>query len=195
MSITKTPLAPTSPAGADNAHATPAAASTPADALAVSDANAGKFELNPKLIVPFVQSVKNVLSTMAGVQTTVERPHFKTTHCAEYDYSGIIAFSGKIIGTVVVSFQREAAIALVAAFAGDKIEPETPDFADAIGELANMISGAAKKDLGSMASISVPSVIMGKNHTVFRPHDIPCLVIPCMTPVGNFAVEVSLKSA
>ncbi len=82
----------------------------------------------------------------------------------------------------------------MSAFACCEIEPDTADFADAIGELANMIAGAAKKDLGNLANISVPSVVMGKGHTICRPHDIPCLVIPCKTAVGDFAVEVSIKS-
>jgi chemotaxis protein CheX len=157
-------------------------------------APATKIVFDPKLIVPFVNSVRSVLSTMAGMQTTVERPRMKSGNGPEHDYSGIISFSGSVIGTVVVSFGREAAIKLVQAFACCDVQPDTADFADAIGELANMIAGAAKKDLGNDSTISVPSVIMGKGHTVCRPSDIPCLVIPCKTDVGDFSVEVGLKS-
>ena len=150
--------------------------------------------IEPKLIVPFVNSVRSVLSSMAGVETTTDRPRLKTTGGPEYDYSGIISFSGSIVGTVVVSFHRDAAIKVVAAFAGCDVAPDTADFADAIGELANMIAGAAKKDLGSAASISVPSVVMGRGHIIGRPGDIPCVVVPCKTAFGDFAVEVSIKS-
>jgi len=68
------------------------------------------------------------------------------------------------------------------------------DFADAIGELANMIAGSAKKDLGHTASISVPNVVIGGGHIIARLSEVPCLVIPCRTPVGNFAVEVNIKT-
>lgn len=153
-----------------------------------------KAEIDPKLVVPIVNSVRNVLSTMAGVQTTVGRPHFATgNESAEYDYSGIIGFSGKLVGSVVVSFPREVAIKLVAAFAGGSLAPDSSDFADAIGELANMIAGAAKSNMGANANITVPNVITGKGHRVSRPSDVPCLVIPCSTPIGNFAVEVAIK--
>jgi len=149
--------------------------------------------INQKLIIPFVSSVRDVFTTMVNVQTTVERPHFKTAPNPCYDVSGIIGFSGEIVGSVVVSFQREAAVKLVAAFAGMEMQPEDPDFADAIGELANMIAGRAKKDLGGNAAITVPSVIIGHGYTVARLSDVPCLIIPVKTDVGDFAVEINIK--
>jgi chemotaxis protein CheX len=82
---------------------------------------------------------------------------------------------------------------LVKAFAGSEFPLESPDFADAIGELANMIAGGAKKDLGAAASITCPNVIIGKGHHIARLSGVPCLVIPCSTPVGDFAVEVCIK--
>src|SRR4051812_30178471 len=140
--------------------------------------------INPKLIVPFVNSVRNVFNTMVGVQTTVERPTLKSGPVVSYDVSAIIGFSGQVIGSVVVSFQMAAALSLVKAFAGADIAADSPDFPDAIGELANMIAGSAKKDLGATASITCPSVVLGPNHVIARLRGVPCLVIPCKTPVG-----------
>lgn len=151
--------------------------------------------INPKLIVPFVNSVRNVFNTMVGVQTTVERPMLKTNASVSYDVSAIIGFSGQVIGSVVVSFQMAAALSLVKAFAGADIAADSPDFPDAIGELANMIAGSAKKDLGATASITCPSVVLGASHVIARLRGVPCLVIPCKTPVGDFAVEVNMKQA
>lgn len=149
--------------------------------------------INPKLIVPFVNSVRNVFSTMVKVPTEIDRPHVKNATNASYDVSSIIGFSGDIVGSVVVSFQLEAAKKFVAAFAQMELEVDTPDFADALGELANMIAGNAKKDLGCKASISTPSVIVGTGHHIARLSDVPTLIVPCRTPVGDFAVEVSIK--
>jgi chemotaxis protein CheX len=160
---------------------------------ATSDTGSKPLQINPKLIVPFVNSVRNVFNTMVGVQTTVERPGIKAEPVVSYDISAIIGFSGHVIGSVVVSFQKAAAVELVKAFAGMEIDPNSPDFADAVGELANMIAGSAKKDLGGAASITCPSVILGSGHIIARLRDVPCLVIPCHTPVGDFAVEVNMK--
>ncbi|MGC3957494.1 MAG: chemotaxis protein CheX [Verrucomicrobiota bacterium] len=150
--------------------------------------------IDPKLIAPFVNSVRQVFATMVKVQTTLERPHLKSQPAPSYDVSGIIGFSGQITGSVVVSFQMQAATKLVEAFAGMALEPGTADFADAIGELANMIAGSAKKrPRRALASISVPNVIIGPGHVIARLSDVPCIVIPCKTPVGDFAVEINIK--
>ncbi|MFN4242803.1 MAG: chemotaxis protein CheX [Tepidisphaerales bacterium] len=159
----------------------------------MSTTTASPPTINPKLIVPFINSVRQVFATMVKVPTTVERPHLKTAPAPQYDVSSIIGFSGDIVGSVVVSFQKAAAVQLVSAFAGMPIDPDSPDFADAVCELANMIAGSAKKDLGHNASITVPSVILGHGHQIARLSDVPCLVVPCKTPVGDFAVEVNIK--
>jgi chemotaxis protein CheX len=149
--------------------------------------------INPKLIVPFVNSVRHVFKTMVNVESTINPPRLKANPCPSYDVSGIIGFSGDVVGSVVVSLQMAAAKSLVAAFAGMPIEPGTPDFVDAIGELTNMIAGGAKKHLGNAANITVPSVIIGQGHQIARLSDVPCIVIPCTTAAGDFAVEVSIK--
>jgi chemotaxis protein CheX len=160
---------------------------------AVKEPAPARQPINPRLIVPFVNSVRTVFSTMVPVAATIERPQLKAQPEPAYDVSGIIGFSGAIVGSVVVSFQSACAIKLVEAFAGTAFEVNTPDFCDAIGELANMIAGAAKKELGVVASITCPSVIIGAGHVIARLSDVPCVVIPVTTPFGSFAVEISIK--
>jgi chemotaxis protein CheX len=145
------------------------------------------------LIVHFIGSIREVLRTMAGVTVTIGTPALKTVPLTSYDVSGIIGFSGEFVGSMVLSFQQVTAVAIVGKFAGMPIAPESPDFADAVGELANMIAGSAKTSFGAGTNISVPSIIMGPGHTVARLHDVPCLVIPCDTAEGKFAVEVNIK--
>jgi chemotaxis protein CheX len=147
-----------------------------------------------QFVVHFVRSIREVLKTMAGVTVAVGSPSLKKDPISTYDVSGIIGFSGAFAGSMVLSFQKCTAQAIVCAFAGAPIAPESPDFADAIGELANMIAGSAKTGFGEGTSISVPSIVMGAGHVVARLHDVPCIVIPCHTPHGDFAVEVNLKS-
>jgi chemotaxis protein CheX len=149
--------------------------------------------INPKLIVPFINSVRSIFQTMVKVETKIDTPRLKADPWPTFDVSGIIGFSGDVIGNVVVSFQMATAQSLVTAFAGAPIDPTTPDFSDAIGELANMIAGGAKKHLGAAANITVPSVIIGHGHQIARLSNVPCIVIPCTTPVGEFAVEVNVK--
>jgi chemotaxis protein CheX len=154
---------------------------------------APQVALNPRMIVPFVNAVRDVFLKMANVQVTVSSPRFKSHAEPTYGVCGIIGFSGGVTGSVVLSFSDSAAEKLVEAFAGVAIKKDSPDFADAVGELANMVAGAAKPHLGGVASISTPSVIIGKGYTVSSPSGLPCLVIPCGSPFGDFCVEVSIK--
>ena len=39
----------------------------------------------------------------------------------------------------------------------------------------------------------MPSVIIGTGHQIARLRDVPCVVIPCRTAAGDFAVEVNVK--
>jgi chemotaxis protein CheX len=147
-----------------------------------------------KLIAPFVDSVRSVFKTMAQVETTVLKPYLKTSN-DQYHVFGIIGFSGDLKGIVTVCFTQPAATRLVEAFTGSAMEVDSPHFADAVGELANMIAGAAKSKIGFDASITVPSVIIGDRCHMAPMTDAPCVVIPCTSPLGDFAVEVCIKQS
>lgn len=150
--------------------------------------------MDPNYIKPFIASIQNVFSTMLQLPVTVGDPRIKSGMAPEHDISGIIGMSGDVIGNVVLSFKLDSAVAIVSLFCGQKLEPGTPDFADAVGELVNMVSGNAKalfKD--RKVSISCPSVIIGNGHHVARPSDVPCVVIPCSTDCGEVTIEVAIK--
>src|SRR4051812_28138728 len=110
-----------------------------ATAVAASPGSSPPPSLDPRLIVPLVNSIRAVFSTMVKVEVTILRPHLKDSPAVTYDVSGIIGLSGELVGSIVVSFQMDAAAKLVSAFAGMPLDPKGPDFPDAVGELANMI--------------------------------------------------------
>ena len=149
-------------------------------------------KVDVKLIAPFMESVRTVFRTMVNVETTLLTPFIKTTR-TDCNVFGIIGFSGELTGAVTLGFKLPAAEKLVESFTGGRIEPDSPHFADAIGELANMVAGSAKSALGFTASITVPSVVIGDHCQVATPSGMPCVVIPCSTPLGDFAVEVCIK--
>jgi chemotaxis protein CheX len=152
--------------------------------------------MDANYIKPFVASIQNVFSTMMQLQVVVRDPFLKTDNNPNHDVSGVIGMSGDVKGSIILSFPQHTAENVVALFSGSKCSMGTPDFADAIGELVNMVTGGAKamfKD--KKCSISCPSVIVGKDHTVARQSDIPCVVIPCSTDCGDLFIEVAIKPA
>jgi len=148
-------------------------------------------------ITPFVRSIQNVFSTMLQLPVTVQEARVKQDTTPTHDVSGIIGMSGDMVGTVVLSFQKESAESIVALFCGEALECGSPDFADAVGELVNMVSGGAKAQFAetSDVSISCPSVVVGRDHGVALPSDVPCIVIPCVTDCGEFVIEVAIREA
>jgi chemotaxis protein CheX len=151
------------------------------------------MKLDSKLIMPFVNSTMNVFTTMVKIRPEISKPQLKDDAGTTYDVSGVIGFSGEVIGSVIISFQMETARKLVNALVGSEVEAGSADFIDAIGEVANMIAGNAKKDLGVAANIAIPTVVIGHGHRIGRLSGVPCVLIPCHTSVGDFAVEVNIK--
>ncbi len=150
--------------------------------------------MDVRYVNPFVKSVTNVFNTMLQTEVTVGKPFLKTPKCDRPDVSGVIGLSGDVTGVVILGFTKDVAIAVAETFTGAKLTWDDPDFADALGELANMVAGGAKSNFEGMnASISLPSVIVGANHEVVGSRANPSLVIPCDAPMGHFTVEVALK--
>lgn len=64
---------------------------------------------------------------------------------------------------------------------------------DMVGEVANVISGNARKDLGPDFMISVPIVIRGEPDEIVFPPDIRSYVIPIFWNSYRAAIVVSLE--
>ncbi|MFQ5489213.1 MAG: chemotaxis protein CheX [Phycisphaerae bacterium] len=149
--------------------------------------------MDVRYINPFIAAIKNVFSTMVNTQVAVGKPMLRPDQIKSADVSGVIGLSGDVTGAVVLSFPLDVACKVASKFAGVELHSDHPDFTDAIGELANMIAGNAKKDFtGLSVSISLPSVICGHGHVVTQSVAAPQLMIPCNTDIGSFYVEVAM---
>ncbi|MCH8853020.1 MAG: chemotaxis protein CheX [Planctomycetes bacterium] len=152
--------------------------------------------MDVRYVNPFIVSIKQVFSTMVGVEVQVLKPTMKVNGSGVVGVSGVIGFSGDAAGACLLCFPTDVACKLASAFAGEEMSESHPDFADAIGELANMIAGGAKSQFDGLAiSISLPSVVIGNPHEVTVtgvPSNAPRLIIPCDTELGQFHVEVAM---
>jgi chemotaxis protein CheX len=108
----------------------------------------------------------------------------------------VIGLTGNAVGTVVVSLSRTTALESAAALLQEKpgsLTEVDSDVVDAIGELTNMIAGGAKAQLEKLSlSVSLPSVICGKNHTVSFPSEATPIEIPFESAWGPISIEVGL---
>jgi chemotaxis protein CheX len=151
--------------------------------------------MDVRFINPFIGAIGNVFQTMLGLEVEYGKPQFGHTENVGHDVSGIIGLSGDVEGSVVVSFPMASALKIAGTFGGMEMTEPDEDFADAIGELANMISGNAKKDFeGLNVMISVPSVVVGCGHTVKSNRVLPTVNIPCQCEAGEFVVEIGMRT-
>ncbi len=150
--------------------------------------------MDVRYINGFIGSVCNTFETMCHLPVTVGKPERKSKDGPITDVSSIIGFSGDAAGSVVLHFSNETATRIASKFGGIEITPQHPDFADALGELANIVAGGAKSQFqGLDISVSLPNVVVGNNHNVSVSKNSPRIVIPCSTEVGTFQVEVGME--
>lgn len=149
--------------------------------------------MDVRYINPFIEAVQSVFATMIHIDVTLGKPHL-TEALPRYDISGIIGMSGDVVGSIVLSFPAPVAKIVIGKFAGGDYPLDSPDFADALGEIVNMISGAAKaKFEGKNVSISTPSVVVGHGHTVARPTRTVCISLPCKIYCGEFSIDIAIR--
>ena len=146
-------------------------------------------------INPFLRATMETFQTM--VKTTIQpgKISLKKEAGLHADVSGIIGLSGGAKGTVALSFPRITALKVVSEFGGMKVLALDDTVVDAIGELANIVAGAAKKELAAFKiDISLPTVVMGDNHELGGPKDIIPMLVPFESKLGSFTLIVSFKS-
>ncbi len=150
--------------------------------------------MDVKFINAFTKSITNVLKTMMELDVKFGKPHIKQADAEKLDVSAVIGLSGDASGVVVIAFRKEIAARAASRFAGLEMTVDHADFADSLGEFANMVAGGAKAEFhGLDVSISLPSVIVGDNHEVIKSKVHPALVIPCTAEFGSFVVEICME--
>jgi len=148
------------------------------------------------LINPFINATINVLETMAFIEVTAGKPFLKTDLMAIGDITGLMGLTGVANGTVAVTFESECILAVVSNMFGEEMNEINSEIIDAVGELTNMISGQARRELeeiGRSFKAAIPSVVAGPKHSITHYTDGPRIAIPFHTNRGDFTIEVCFE--
>lgn len=144
---------------------------------------------------PFIKATIETFSKMLSLDVKIGKPRLKGDTNATHDVSGIIGISGDARGAIALSFPLTTALDSVSRFIGETMTEMNPDVHDAIGELANIIAGAAKRDLTDFKiSISLPTVVSGAGHSIYEAKDVLSMLIPFTYENHSFDLAVALKS-
>jgi chemotaxis protein CheX len=153
------------------------------------------FAIRPEHINPFILSTMETFTKMLSLEAKPSKAMLKANSNLDYDISGLIGLSGKVIGSVAMSFPEASAVAICNKFMSADYKDLHTDILDAVGELVNIVAGNAKKGLSEFnIEISLPSVIVGHNHHIVEPKGALSFIVPFTTSLGGFHMCVSLKA-
>jgi chemotaxis protein CheX len=112
----------------------------------------------------FIDAVTHYFSQLTCETAVIRSSYLAETEMPHFDYTGLITLSGHFQGCVYFSAPRR----LVRELLIQLQEPDTCDenLLDAVGEVANTISGNARKHFGSALDISVPITIKGTTEQI-----------------------------
>jgi len=151
--------------------------------------------MDVKFINPFLEGTIEVLKTMAFVNPRPGKPYLKKNNLAKGDVTGIIGLTGAIKGSLALSFSTGSILKIVSNMLGEEMTSLNSEIIDAVGEITNMVSGAARKRIEAMGfsiHASIPTVVSGKDHSVMHVLGEPSIVIPFEMEEGTFVVDISM---
>lgn len=97
---------------------------------------------------------------------------------------------------VVLSLSDEVALKATSAMLLCETTEINADVIDAVGELTNMVAGAAKAELAEYEmQVSLPNVITGVEHDIRFPSNVTPICVPFTTDWGDLMLEVGLAPA
>ena len=145
----------------------------------------------------FIESVVNVLSTMATLEANPGTPVTKENEKAHGDVTGLISMTGaEAKGTFAITFTEKVILEVTKRMIGEEVSCIDDTVIDMVGEITNMTSGGAKKLLsekGYRFDMAIPTVISGKDHIIRHKSKSPIIMVPFDTEAGNFFIEVCFE--
>ncbi len=153
--------------------------------------------MDVKYINPFIESVLANLKQFGGIIAEKEKLDIFKDEQTKTEISSIIGITGNLKGSAVISFPKPLAIKIAGAMLmDDSITEINDEVKDAIGEFANIVIGNARNkivDSGVNIKISPPTIVVGTNHKVFFPPNIPVIEVVFKAGEEKFYIIIGLK--
>ncbi len=125
----------------------------------------------------FVDSVLHYFTTTVQQVAECGTPYLALGRTPEIsDYTGMIRISGQREG--VVFFTAPKSMLCVMLMRMQETDMSHDNLCDLVGEIANTLSGNARRDFGPQFKISVPSIVCGREAEVAYPANTRPIVIP-----------------
>ncbi|AAN56890.1 chemotaxis protein CheX [Shewanella oneidensis MR-1] len=154
--------------------------------------------MNVNFINPFLQSLLNVISTMASLELTPGKPQIKTDNLAKGDVSGLIGMVGpQTKGSLSITFEQKLVLQIMQNMLGENPGKINEEVTDLVGEITNMVTGGAKNLLGQKGyefEMATPMVVSGQGHTISHKANGTKIIMPFTSSYGTAFIEVCFES-
>jgi chemotaxis protein CheX len=144
---------------------------------------------------PVISATRNVFEMMLGCSPKRKGLMLKEEGAPRHEISAVIGITGRASGTLVLSFSKGVAIEVLRRMVGSEATELNTEVCDAVGELTNMIAGAAKAQLAHLElSISIPNIVTGPHHVVHYPTEVTPICMLFESELGEFVIEVGFAT-
>lgn len=153
----------------------------------------GIIQMRDEFVNSFISATQDVFSMMLSCELSRGPLGSTRSHSPEYEVSGFIGLSGKCQGMFVVSLGRHTAMLVAEAMLGQRPDDLDAEVVDAVGELTNMIAGAAKTKLEELSMcIGLPTVVCGSQHAINFPSKMVPIYLPFDSQFGPISIEFGI---
>ena len=153
--------------------------------------------MNVNFINPFLESLINVISTMANMQLTPGKPGLKKGNLAKGDVSGLIGMIGpQTKGSLSITFELKLILEIMQNMLGENPGMMNEEITDLVGEITNMVTGGAKNKLGDKGyefDMATPVVVSGLGHTISHKANGKKIIMPFTSPHGSAFIEICFE--
>lgn len=153
--------------------------------------------MNVNFINPFLESLLNVLKTMASMELKPGKPNLKKDNIAKGDVSGLIGMVGyQTKGSLSITFEESLILEIMNNMLGERPSKVNEEVTDLVGEITNMVTGGAKNLLGDKGydfEMATPIVVSGKDHTIAHKSDGQKIIMPFTSNYGNAYIEICFE--
>ena len=153
--------------------------------------------MNVDFINPFLQSLLNVISTMANMELTPGKPSLKKDSLAKGDVSGLIGMIGpQTKGSLSITFEQKLILEIMQNMLGENPGMINEDISDLVGEITNMVTGGAKNILGDKGyefEMATPVVVVGNGHSISHKAHGKKIIMPFTSPHGSAYIEICFE--
>ncbi|MBT8144092.1 MAG: chemotaxis protein CheX [Gammaproteobacteria bacterium] len=140
----------------------------------------------------FIDGTTDFFAQMGGEKADVGTPYLVSNCNSEIKgFTGIIGVSGKRRGSVY--FTAPPVLLKVLLMSIGEEDTSHENLCDMVGEVANVISGSARKEFGQDFLISVPVVVVGRLDKIVVPAELRSFVVPISWKSYDAALVISLE--